>query len=84
MASASTFRGSTTRRTRTAPAFASRPRRLGANQPEELAKVLKTLEGIRASSTAPATGGKKVSLAYLIVLGGAAGVELARRTPGTR
>jgi catalase (peroxidase I) len=45
------------------------------NQPAKLAKVLATLEEIRKDFNATATGGKKVSLADLIVLGGCAGVE---------
>ena len=43
------------------------------NQPEQLAKVLRTLEGIKSEFDGAASGGKKVSLADLIVLGGANG-----------
>ena len=53
-----------------------------ANQPAELAKVLKTLEGIRSQFNSAASGGKKVSLADLIVLAGCAGVEQAAKNAG--
>jgi catalase-peroxidase len=53
-----------------------------ANQPAELAKVLKVLEGLKNDFNAHATGGKKVSLADLIVLGGCAAVEAAARKAG--
>ena len=49
------------------------------NQPAQLAKVLKMLEGIRADFNKKSKGGKKVSLADLIVLSGCAGVEQAAR-----
>jgi catalase-peroxidase len=52
------------------------------NSPAELAEVLPVLEGIRQEFNAAQTGGKKVSLADLIVLGGAAGVERAARDAG--
>jgi catalase-peroxidase len=52
------------------------------NQPARLAKVLKTLEGIQAEFNTVATGGKKVSLADLIVLGGAAAIEQAAKLAG--
>jgi catalase-peroxidase len=52
------------------------------NQPAELAKVLKTLEGIQSEFNRAQTGGKKVSLADLIVLGGCAGVEKAAKNAG--
>jgi len=83
-ASASTFRGSDKRggangaRVRLAP-----QKDWPANQPAELAKVLKTLEGIQAAFNGAASGGKKVSLADLIVLAGCAGVELAARNAGS-
>jgi catalase-peroxidase len=82
-ASASTFRGSDKRggangaRVRLAP-----QKDWQVNQPAELAKVLKTLEGIQNEFGA-APGGKKVSLADLIVLGGCAGVEQAAKNAGT-
>jgi len=52
------------------------------NQPEQLAAVLPTLEGIQQAFNAAQTGGKQVSLADLIVLAGAAGVEQAARNAG--
>ena len=52
------------------------------NNPDELATVLRTLEGIRESFNAAQSGGKKVSLADLIVLAGGAGVEQAARSAG--
>jgi catalase-peroxidase len=53
-----------------------------ANDPAELAKVLKTLEGIQQGFNRAQTGGKKVSLADLIVLGGAAAIEQAAKAAG--
>jgi catalase-peroxidase len=53
-----------------------------ANQPEQLAQVLETLEGIRSEFNGAQSGGKKVSLADLIVLAGCAGVELAAKNAG--
>jgi catalase-peroxidase len=53
-----------------------------ANQPAQLARVLKTLEKIQGEFNASATGGKKISLADLIVLAGAAGVEKAAKDAG--
>ena len=82
-ASASTFRGSDRRggangaRVRLAP-----QKDWEANQPAQLAKVLKTLEGIQAEFNKNASGGKKVSLADLIVLAGNAGVEAAAKAAG--
>src|SRR5207249_1256937 len=52
------------------------------NQPAELAKVLRTLEGIQSGFNSAASGGKKVSLADLIVLAGCAGVEQAAKKAG--
>jgi len=52
------------------------------NQPAQLAKVLKALEGIQADFNRKAKGGKKVSLADLIVLAGCAGVEHAAKKVG--
>jgi catalase-peroxidase len=52
------------------------------NEPKELAKALKTLEGIQDAFNSSASGGKKVSLADLIVLGGCAGVEKAAKDAG--
>ncbi|MDE2944506.1 MAG: catalase/peroxidase HPI [Gemmatimonadota bacterium] len=53
-----------------------------ANDPAELAGALQTLEGIRAEFNAAQSGGKRVSLADLIVLAGCAGVEQAARDAG--
>jgi catalase-peroxidase len=52
------------------------------NQPAELAKVLKALEGVQKEFHAAQSGGKKVSLADLIVLGGCAAVEAAAKKSG--
>jgi len=52
------------------------------NQPAQLAKVLKTLEGIQSAFNSAASGGKKVSLADLIVLAGCAGVEQTAKNAG--
>ena len=54
-----------------------------ANDPAELDSVLTTLEGVQAAFNASATGGKRISLADLIVLGGAAAIEEAARAAGT-
>jgi len=83
-ASASTFRGSDKRgggngaRIRLAP-----QKDWAVNQPEQLAKVLKTLEGIQSEFNNAQSGGKKkISLADLIVLAGSAGVEQAAKKAG--
>jgi catalase-peroxidase len=82
-ASASTFRGSDKRggangaRIRLAP-----QREWEVNDPDTLATVLRTLEGIQADFNSSQTGGKKISLADLIVLGGAAAVEQAAKNAG--
>ncbi len=82
-ASASTYRGSDMRggangaRIRLAP-----QKNWEVNQPAELAKALKTLEGIQAEFNHAQTGGKKVSMADLIVLAGCAGVEKAAKNAG--
>src|SRR5207253_4651003 len=52
------------------------------NEPVELAKVLQTLEQIQQEFNSAESGGKKVSLADLIVLGGCAAVEQAARNAG--
>ncbi len=81
--SASTFRGSDKRggangaRIRLAPM-----KDWEVNQPAQLAKVLAALAGIQKDFNAKASGGKKVSLADLIVLAGAAGVEQAAKQAG--
>ncbi|HEY8091638.1 MAG TPA: catalase/peroxidase HPI [Polyangiaceae bacterium] len=82
-ASASTFRGSDKRGGANGARIRLAPQKdWAANQPAELAKVLATLENIRKAFNGAATGGKSVSLADLIVLAGAAGVEQAARNAG--
>src|SRR3989441_2387277 len=82
-ASASTFRGSDKRggangaRIRLAP-----QKEWEVNQPDQLAKVLTTLEGIQGKFNSAQSGGKKVSLADLIVLAGFAGGEQAAKKAG--
>ncbi len=82
-ASASTFRGSDKRGGANGARIRLAPQKdWQANQPAELAKVLKTLEDIQRDFNKAATGGKKLSLADLIVLGGCAGVEQAAKKAG--
>ncbi|HTP98562.1 MAG TPA: catalase/peroxidase HPI [Casimicrobiaceae bacterium] len=82
-ASASTFRGSDKRGGANGARIRLAPQKdWEANQPARLAKVLETLEGTRGEFNRTATGGKKVSLADLIVLGGCAGVEQAAKNAG--
>ena len=82
-ASASTFRGSDKRGGANGARIRLAPQKdWPVNQPAELAKVLKTLEGIQNEFNGAASGGKKVSLADLIVLGGCAGVEQAAKNAG--
>ena len=82
-ASAATFRGSDKRggvngaRIRLAP-----QKDWEVNQPAQLAKVLETVAGIQKAFNGAASGGKKVSLADLIVLGGSAAVEQAAKKAG--
>ncbi|MCL4179457.1 MAG: catalase/peroxidase HPI [Verrucomicrobia bacterium] len=82
-ASASTFRGSDKRggangaRIRLAP-----QKSWEVNRPSQLAKVLSTLEGIQSAFNGAQSGGKRVSLADLIVLAGCAGVERAAQNAG--
>jgi catalase-peroxidase len=82
-ASASTFRGSDKRggangaRIRLAP-----QKSWEVNEPEQLEPVLNTLEGIQSDFNGSQSGGKKISLADLIVLAGCAGVEQAARNAG--
>ncbi len=82
-ASASTFRGSDKRggangaRVRLAP-----QKDWEVNQPAQLKKVLGTLEGIQKAFNGAQSGGKKVSLADLIVLGGCAAIEQAAKKAG--
>ncbi len=82
-ASASTFRGSDKRGGANGARIRLAPQKDWAvNQPAQLAQVLKTLEGIQSEFNKAQTGGKKVSLADLIVLGGGAGVEQAAKNAG--
>jgi len=82
-ASAATFRGGDKRggangaRVRLAP-----QKDWAVNQPDQLAKVLRTLEGLQAEFNRAQSGGKKISMADLIVLAGNAGVEQAAETAG--
>jgi catalase-peroxidase len=82
-ASASTFRGSDKRGGANGARLRLAPQKdWQVNQPAQLAKVLKALEGIKKDFNSAASGGKKVSLADLIVLGGCAGVEQAAKNAG--
>jgi catalase-peroxidase len=82
-ASASTFRGSDKRgggngaRIRLAP-----QKDWEVNEPAQLAEVLDVLEGVRSAFNSAQSGGKKISLADVIVLGGCAGVEQAAKNAG--
>ncbi len=82
-ASASTFRGSDRRGGANGARIRLEPQKgWEVNNPNELATVLSTLEGIKESFNAAQSGGKKVSLADLIVLGGCAAVEQAAKAAG--
>jgi len=82
-ASASTFRGSDKRGGANGARIRLAPQKDWAvNEPGNLAKVLTALEGIQHEFNGAATGGKKVSLADLIVLGGGAGIEQAAKNAG--
>jgi catalase-peroxidase len=82
-ASASTFRGSDKRGGANGARIRLAPQKdWNVNQPARLAKVLKTLEGIQSTFNSAQSGGKKVSLADLIVLAGCAGVEKAAKNAG--
>jgi catalase-peroxidase len=83
-ASASTFRGSDKRGGANGARIRLAPQKdWEVNNPPELAKVLQTLETLQADFNGSATGGKKVSIADLIVLGGGAAVEKAAKDAGT-
>ena len=83
--SASTFRGSDKRGGANGSRIRLEPQRSWqVNEPEQLGRVLRVLERIRRDFNAKARGGKKVSLADLIVLGGDAAVEEAARAGGVR
>jgi catalase-peroxidase len=82
-ASASTFRGSDKRGGANGARLRLAPQRdWEVNEPARLGGVLEKLQGIQHEFNKAAAGGKKVSLADLIVLGGAAGVELAAKNAG--
>ncbi|MBB5577386.1 catalase-peroxidase [Rhizobium paranaense] len=82
-ASASTFRGSDKRGGANGARIRLAPQKdWEVNQPAQLAKVLAVLEGIQKGFNAAQTGAKKISLADLIVLAGAAGVEKAAAAGG--
>jgi catalase-peroxidase len=82
-ASASTFRGSDKRGGANGARIRLAPQKDWAvNNPAQLKKVLETLEGIQKEFNNSQSGGKKVSLADLIVLAGCAGVEKAAKDAG--
>ena len=82
-ASAATFRGTDKRGGANGARIRLAPQKDWAvNQPEELAKVLKALKRVQADFNRSQSGGKKVSLADLIVLGGCAAVEKAAKDAG--
>jgi len=82
-AAASTFRGSDKRGGANGARIRLEPQSgWEVNQPEQLTTVLRTLEGIQSAFNTAHDGGKQVSLADLIVLAGAAGVEKAARDAG--
>jgi catalase-peroxidase len=83
-ASASSFRGSDKRGGANGARIRLEPQSgWEVNEPDRLARVLRTLEGIQESFHAGRTDGKRISLADLIVLAGGAGVEKAARDAGT-
>jgi catalase-peroxidase len=82
-ASAATFRGSDKRGGANGARIRLAPQKdWHANQPAQLATVLTKLEAIQGDFNGTASGGKKISLADLIVLAGCAGVELAAKNAG--
>jgi catalase-peroxidase len=84
-ASASTFRGSDKRGGANGARIRLAPQKFWkVNQPDQLGKVLKVLEGIQGEFNKSAAGGKKISLADLIVLAGCAGVEKAAHDAGQK
>ncbi len=81
--SASTFRGSDKRGGANGARIRLAPQKdWKANQPEQLSKVLAVLEKVRSEFNQAQTGGKRVSMADLIVLGGCAGIEQAAKNAG--
>jgi catalase-peroxidase len=82
-ASASTFRGGDKRGGANGGRVRLSPQKdWKANEPDELAKVLKTLEAVQADFNKSASGGKQISMADLIVLAGSAGIEQAAKNAG--
>ncbi len=82
-ASASTFRGSDMRGGANGARLRLYPQKdWEVNNPTQLSKVLETLEGIQKAFNSAQSGGKQVSLADLIVLGGCAGIEQAAKNAG--
>ncbi len=82
-ASASTFRGSDKRGGANGARIRFAPQKdWEVNHPDQLAKVLETLEGIQTAFNSAQSNGKQVSLADLIVLGGCAGIEKAAKNAG--
>jgi catalase-peroxidase len=82
-ASASTFRGSDKRGGANGARIRLAPQKdWEVNEPAQLAEVLETLEGIRSDFNGTAKGGKKISIADLIVLAGCAGIEQAAKKAG--
>ncbi|MFE1547636.1 catalase/peroxidase HPI [Streptomyces sp. NPDC058718] len=82
-ASASSFRGSDKRGGANGARIRLQPQSgWEVNDPDQLATVLRTLEGVRETFNSAQTGGKRISLADLIVLAGAAGVEQAAKDAG--
>jgi len=82
-ASASTYRGSDRRGGANGARIRLAPQKdWEVNQPGQLAKVLTALEGVQKAFNASAAGGKQVSLADLIVLGGCAAIEAAAKAAG--
>jgi catalase-peroxidase len=82
-ASASTFRGSDKRGGANGARIRLAPQKdWEVNQPAQLSKVLNALEGIQGEFNKTASGGKKISLADLIVLAGCAGIEQAAKNAG--
>ncbi|HVO07470.1 MAG TPA: catalase/peroxidase HPI, partial [Burkholderiaceae bacterium] len=82
-ASASTFRGSDKRGGANGARIRLAPQKdWEVNQPAQLARVLRALERVRKAFNAAQSGGKKISLADMIVLGGSAGIEQAARNAG--
>src|SRR6185295_10351128 len=79
----STFRGSDKRGGANGARIRLAPQKdWAANQPDQLGRVLKTLEGVQSEFNTAQSGGKKVSLADLIVLAGCTGIEKAAKNAG--